>query len=270
MQSRIAAAIHSKYPPVALVHTNEKPTGAAQFRQGGWGCVVWLLAGAFKGRTAVIDERTYGCLGGGTGLGFGNCYEKWPGGIGCFYDFLSTGSERWAHQAADGVVMSRRSQQYMVHGEGYVRTPELVERFVSALPIVRIPTRYVVFRPLDAVEPGSERPESIIFLVNPDQLSALVVLANYGRGDNENVCVPFGAGCQTIGIITYREARRQPPRAVIGLTDLSVRDHIHRQFGREMLGFSVPFEMFLEMEGNVEGSFLQRDTWKKLGSVDQS
>ena len=35
----------------------------------------------------------------------------------------------------------------------------------------------------------------------------MVVLANYDRGDNHNVIIPYAAGCQTIGIYPYQEAQ---------------------------------------------------------------
>jgi hypothetical protein len=40
-----------------------------------------MLASAAKGRTAVFDRETFGCTGGGVGLGFGNQYLNFPGGI---------------------------------------------------------------------------------------------------------------------------------------------------------------------------------------------
>ncbi len=92
--------------------------------------------------------------------------------------------------------------------------------------------------------------------VNPDQLSALTVLANYARGDNENAIIPYAAGCQTIGIYPYREAASARPRAVVGLTDLSARLYVRKQMGDpHLLTFTVPFALFEEMERSVPGSF---------------
>src|SRR5450759_3541111 len=91
-----------------------------------------------------------------------------------------------------------------------------------------IPEKYVVFKPLDKIDTKQEKPQTVVFFVNPDQLSALTVLANYGRGDNENVIIPYAAGCQTIGIYPYREAKSAKPRAVVGLTDLSARVYIRK------------------------------------------
>jgi len=267
MESAIAKAIRMPLQPVAVLLSDEKPAGAMQFAEERWGCVMWLLASAAKGKAAVADRATFGCIGGGVGLGFGNQYESWPGGIDCFYHFLSTGNEGWEHgrevAASLGAGWRRESVKHFVHGERYLKTPELTKEFVDALPITEVPTRYVVFKPLADVAAG-EIPETVIFLVDPDRLAALVVLANYTGGGNENVAIPYAAGCQTIGIIPYREARSERPRAVVGLTDLSARGYIAKQVGRNLMTFAVPFRMFQSMETNVPGSFLERDTWRSL------
>ncbi|HVN77055.1 MAG TPA: DUF169 domain-containing protein [Thermoanaerobaculaceae bacterium] len=266
MDSAIARAIRAQYEPVALLFSEELPAGAMQFAEAKWGCVMWLLmAAAAKGKPAAADRNTFGCLGGGTGLGFGNRYETWPGGIECFYRFLSTGNGPQEESEAPGV--RRGASSDFVYGERYVKTPDAVRRFVDALPMIDVPTRYVVLKPLSQVADG-ERPEIVIFLVDPDRLSALVVLANYERGDNENVIMPWGAGCQTIGILAYREARSARPRAVVGLTDLSARKYIAKQLGHNLMTFAVPYTMFQEMEANVPGSFLERDTWRDLMSLE--
>ena len=137
-------------------------------------------------------------------------------------------------------------------------------KFIAGLPIIEIPTRYVVMKPLPAIDFRQDDVRSITFLVNPDQLSALVVLANYDREHNEHVVIPFAAGCQVIGICTYRENEKEDPRAVVGLVDLSARKNVRRQLGRDVMSFSVTAEMFQRMEQNVEESFLERETWKSL------
>jgi hypothetical protein len=267
MQSRIARAIESPHPPVAVILTDDKPEGAAQFKEGKWGCVIWLLAGAFRGKAAVVDESTYGCYGGGTGLGFGDQYQAWPGGIECFYGFLSTGNEEADGTSAAEAARSglrRESFQRFLHGERYLKSPEVARRFVDALPMTRIPARYVLFKPLAEVDPAHETVSSVVFLVDADRLSALTVLANHAGPGGENVIIPWAAGCQSIGIYALREAASERPRAVVGLVDISARRAMNRQFGSDLLTFSIPFRMFLEMEGNVEGSFLEHEQWQEL------
>jgi len=268
MKSKIVDALNLEYNPVALVWTNKKPEDALQFKKGRWGCVVSMFANAAKGRTAVFDRETYGCWGGGVGLGFGNQYVNFPGGEECFCHFLSTGNKQWdtGKNVADKIekYVGKEFLEDFLYGERYFKSPQLVKKFVNSMPIIDIPARYVVFKPLKDVNLSREQPVVIIFLANPNQVSALVILANYGRGDTDNVIIPYAAGCQTIGIFPYRETKSDNPRAVVGLTDISARENVKGVIGEDLLSFAVPLKMFQEMEDNVEGSFLQRRTWKAL------
>lgn len=258
MQSKIREAIKMKYSPVALLWSDEKPEGAQEFVAGRWGCVMSLLTSAAKGRVSVASRETVGCGGGVSGLGFGSAYDHVPGGI---ENFLSNGNPEICNTEEGRRVAEARPD--IQHGERYIKTPELARKFVESLPIVDIPNRYIVFKPIEQLS-DDEVPKVIIFLVNPDQLSALVVLANYGRETVDNVTIPMGAGCHQIGIYAYKEAESSHPRAVIGLTDISARKITGRAVGRDILSFAVPFSFYNEMEDNVEGSFLQRDSWASV------
>jgi hypothetical protein len=268
MKSKIAAAIRLELEPVILLWADEKPEGAMEFSPGKWGCVIFLLAAAAKGKTAAASRETFGCWGGGVGLGFGDQYKNFPGGEECFCRFLSCGNSGTEPGQSIGQDMAASGATAMAEdflwGERYIKSPELVKKFIALLPIMDIPARYVVMKPFRDVNFARDNVRSITFLVNADQLSALVVLANYDSEHNENVIIPFAAGCQSIGICTFRENEREHPRAVVGLVDLSARKNLRRQFGKDMLSLSVTPAMFQRMEKNVEGSFLQCETWKSL------
>jgi len=243
-----------RYSPVAVVFANEKPEGAAEFSEGSRGCVAALLNSAAKGKTAVFSRKTSGCLGGRAGLGFGNPYPEFPGGI---EYFLSTGNREFCQTEIGKNIVKQLPE--LEEGEGYLKSPEVAKKFVEFLPFADIPFDYVIYKPLGKLAAG-EVPEIVVLLVNPDQLSALTVLANYSRETFDNIIVRFGAGCQQTGIIAYQECLSDNPRAVIGLTDISVRGI----FDKDILSFTMPYKMFLEMEGNVEGSFLQKAEWLKV------
>ncbi len=51
---------------------------------------------------------------------------------------------------------------------------------------------------------------------------------------------------------------------MVGLVDITARVAIKRQLKDDVMSFAVPFAMFQEMETNVLGSFLERNTWKEL------
>ena len=266
MESAIAKVLKLETEPVALIFSNEKPEGAAQFKPGTQSCVMFMVASAARGKTAVFDRETYACPGGGVGLGFGNTYVKFPGGVPGFCRFLSTGNENDPAGKAIGEGMKAKGAPAafvddFLHGERYKQTPDLAEQFVKALPITEVPMQYVVMKPLSKVDPAKEEPVSVTFLVNPDQLSALVIFANYDRPDLENAAVPYAAACQVIGILSYKEAQSENPRCLIGLTDISARKFLKGQGFADKLSFTVPFRRLLQMESNVEGSFLQGNTW---------
>lgn len=267
MESVIAQALKLKYSPVAVLWSDTPPADALQFEKGRWGCVMAAFgAVAERGRTAVFDRDTYGCPGGGVGLGFGNCYEQFVGGVEGFHAFLSDGNKQTEKGRAvlEQCRAFLRGSQFeaMESGEGYRKSPEAVERYVADLPLMQVPTKYVIFRPLAAVT-ADEKPQAVVMLANPDQLSALLILANYQRGDSENAIIPHVAACQSIGIYPYREAQSARPRAVVGLNDLSARKTL-RRLGKDLMSFAMPLALFQEMEANVPGSFLDRHVWQSL------
>lgn len=258
MKSLIAEAIGMEHAPVAILWTDEKPEGALQFKPGRWGCVMFLLANAARGRSAVADRETFGCIGGGVGLGFGDMYKQFPGGIA---EYISTGNPEFCATELGRRIAGQMPE--LEHGERYVKCVEESRKFFDVLPITDIPTKFVALKPLDMTT-EKENPKAIVFVVDADQLSALVVLAHYATGGRERVYAPFGAGCHQIGIFPYREAHADMPRAVIGLTDISARKNTMKMLGHNVLTLAVPFKMFQEMESNVPGSFLERPSWRAV------
>ncbi len=240
MKSRIAEELKLRLSPVAITLSDEKPVGALQFAEGRWGCVIAMFSAAARGKTAAFDRATVGCQGGTTGLGFCDEFPGPPGGI---EYFLSTG----------------RGEGYP-EGEAYKKTPEHAKAFVDQLPTTVIPTKYVIFKPLGSIDPQVEPPLLVSFLANPDQLSALVVLANYDRLTSDNVIIPFGAGCHSIFLLPFAESQKEQPKAVVGITDVTARSYMEP----DLLSFTVPWKMFQTMEANVPGSFLEKNDWKKV------
>jgi uncharacterized protein (DUF169 family) len=258
MPSRLAAALHLKYPAVAILWADEKPENAIQFTPGRWGCVMASFAAvAEKGKVAVFDRASYGCFGGGVGLGFGNCYAQFPGGVAGFCGFLADGNGE-----AAGVTCPPTMRDHFVNGERYRQSAAVVARWLEELPTVDIPTSYVVFKRLDDLAAG-ETPQVVVMLADADQMSGLVVLANYRRSDSQGAIIPHGAGCQTIGIFAYTEAARVHPRAVVGLNDPSARA-IVRRLGKDLVTVALPHALYTQMEADVPGSFLECHTWKSL------
>lgn len=208
MNSKIAETIGLQNNPVAIMWTDTSPEEAAEFKAGRWGCVMSMIASiAAKGRVAAFSRETYGCQGGGVGLGFGNCYKTFPGGIDGFYGFLAAGNEKTevGRQIANGMALSGAKQMAddFLLGERYVKTAEKAKQFVDWLPMRDIAAKYAVVKPLNAVDPEKDQVQNVTFFVEPDALSALAVLANYSEPDKENVRMVHAAACQVMGILSY-------------------------------------------------------------------
>ena len=248
MNSQLVNALKFKMQPVALILTDDKPDEGLHFKEDSRrGCVASMLVSASKkSRVAYFDRKSYGCPGGGTGLGFGDRYGNFR--IDCL---LSTGSEEIAAQMGG-------NSTYMMEGERFYKNPELARKWVDSLPITDVPTEYVVFKPWEQVT-EQDKPELIVFFVNADQLSALVLMADFNRGTNQSITAPFGAACQPI-LFGLAEAKKENPRGVIGFFDISKRLFVDR----EILTFTAPFSLFQEMDASVEASFLKTHVWQKL------
>lgn len=273
MNSRIASTLKLKHEPVVLAWSDEKPEKAVEFKEGRWACVMFSFAGAARGKTAVLSRKTFGCWGGGVGLGFGNRYVDFPGGEECFRYFLSSGNKHSETGRAVGeqIKQAPGSGEFyddFMEGERYLKGPEETRAFIENLPITDIPAEYVIIKPLSQADEKTDNLKTITFIANADQLSALVVLANHGRKTYDNVIIPFAAGCQAIGILPYAEAERENPRGVVGLVDISARKAVRKMIGSDVFTFSMPLALYHEMESNIDGSFLFRNTWKAIAGTD--
>ena len=246
MQSPLADALGVEYAPVAILHADVHPAAATQFKPGRMGCVAAMLLTAARGRTVFFDKDTFGCPGGGSGLGFGDCYAR----MGFPIDrLLSTGGT---------AVLASGATYEMNEGERFHRTPEVTRRWLAEFPFRQVPATYVVAKPL-AETSADEAIALVHWHVNPDQLSALVTLAGFERGTVETAIAPWGAACQAIAY-AYAEAERPRPRGVLGFFDISQRHKVDR----ELLSFTAPYALHREMEAAVADSFLATDVWKKL------
>lgn len=233
MKSKIAEAIKLKNEPVAVFRRDEKPEGGNDYKTGKPRCVIPMLDGASKGQTAIYDEATAVCPGAKSGLGFRK--NK----LGFMENFLSTGTANR-------------------EGEFYKKNPELATAFITNLPDVES-RNYVVFKPLSELG-DNEVPDVIVFLVNADQLSALVQFANYDKPTQDNVKVEFASGCQQSILMAISEAKSQNQKCSIGMTDPSARMYLDK----DLLSFSIPFKRYLELEEQADESFLTKATWTKI------
>ena len=233
MKSKLAEALGLSAQPVALLRAEQPPEDAMQPPVDWHGCVIALLAAASKGKRVAFREETVGCRGGKGGLALAETPHE-P-----LTTLLSGGNDK-------------------IPGLRYKETEELVAAYIDSLPQETM-TPCLVFCPLDQLAP-EEVPSAVVFLVNPDQLSALATLANYDNARRDNVKLLFGAGCVQSVLYSLADEQAGKKTCTIGLTDPSARLCV----GADILSFSLPYSRFLELEAQTEKSFLAGEAWQKL------
>ncbi|MDU9376165.1 hypothetical protein McpSp1_07570 [Methanocorpusculaceae archaeon Sp1] len=271
MDSNIANELGSRFHPVVFLRTDTKPENAMQPRAGmKSGCVMpYFAQAAVKGRTAVFDRDTFLCAGASSGLCFGRAYDRWlPGGIDTFAAFFSHGlASAKDPELYEKVIsfMPEKRQEMFRTGECMHYSQEIARKFIEEqMPNYDLPEKYAVYKPLAELK-DDEVPLSVIFTVNPVQMSALMHLAGALPDGNGMACTSRASACQAIGSEVVRQGEKDVPNAVLGLTDLAGRLHSRNLIPNEYLTYAVPWKMFLAMDASAkENSIFQSHVWKEL------
>lgn len=157
-----------------------------------------------------------------------------------------------AAMAGRVVVLGRESQECMLQGIGRCNMHIPTDN----LPHYEVKHDYLVLKTLRRIDLEHETPEVVAMLVNVNQLAALVVLANHVSNDGESVMIPRAASCHAFFLLPYHEAQQGQQRAVVGMLDPLTRELVNEN----TLSFSVPWQMFLEMEKNIDEGVLDQQS----------
>ena len=161
-------------------------------------------------------------------------------------------SERWNPENAP-----QANQRLLL---GYIKTPELAREYFGKMKPRPSPATYCVFKPVEQFLQDVVKPEVVVFFASPDMLSGLFTLANYALEKTDAVYTPFGSGCSAILTHPLREAEKDQSRVILGMFDVSARPMVEK----DVLTIAMPYSVFLKLSGNVSGSFLQTESWKKV------
>jgi len=220
--------------PVIFYYADEPPQGMkAAPPSKGWHCFVADLAVVRKGAALCVAEPALGC--GKRFCGFP--VPQRPN----FEYFLSCGIPG------------------KMEGERYKKTPGIVKQLIKEWPEWQAPARYLVLKRWDMLV-ETDRPEAAVFFAKPDVLSGLFTLANFEESDPYGVIAPFSAGCGTIIQYPFLENRRENPRCVLGMFDVSARPGV----SADELTFAAPMKKFARMIDNLEESFVITRSWEKV------
>jgi uncharacterized protein (DUF169 family) len=273
IKSKVENYLNLDLNPVAIIWSNDKPEKALQFKEGKFACAMHLVAQAAKGKTVVLDADTSGCFTAAAAFGFGKIEDRFLLDMDYYYSFLSCGMKdrgiddglkELINAAAEQGLAPQNALHTLLEGEGFKKSRELVKEYVDSLPDIQVNEKYVVMKPLKEVDLEKETPVQVVFFVNPNQLSALIKLANFSSGNSDMVKIGGGSACQDIGLYAYQESREDNPKAILGFTDVYARNNLKRTIGPDKLTFTIPMKLFMSMEEDADESLFIRDTWKKL------
>lgn len=190
-------------------------------------CVFAYFNAWMRGQTLKLSSTNYGCNGSGYWL-----FGKETRGRKEFIDFL-------------------------VGEEGLKCSRENMGSWLDVTPSYKSKHRYIYIGPLkNSMEAYLK---SVTFFVNPDQLSALIIGANYHADAKEGspVEVPFGSGCMQLLTLV---PNNQSAKAVVGSSDLAMRKYLPK----DLMAFTVNAKMFDKLCSIDHESFLNKPYLKDL------
>lgn len=225
-----------KYKPCGVYFSNEKPENPFELKKKGNGCIVPLILKASTGAHLVIGEESTG----------------WP--CSAFYlgfqDTIFEGIEYFLSNKDD----------FFRPCERFIRNPALAKAFVEQVNAVKPDKKYVVIKPLEDFL-ADEEPESVLFFVNADQLSALVFLAHFDApGNMDRIVAPFASSCMALVTLPLKMARNNEEKAVMGNFDISARTRMPA----DLLSLAMPYSFLKKLGDFLPDSFFSTHNWETI------
>jgi len=189
-------------------------------------CVFSFYRNWEKGETLHITKEHYGCPGAG----------RWMCGI------------------------ETRSREdfikFLVDDEGLKASYELMEKWIDSSKSYQATYPHILIGPLKKDQWNYTK--SVTFFVNPDQLSTLMIGAQYKSSPEDPIPViaPFGSGCMEL--LPFKNLNI--PQAAIGATDIAMRKYL----SPDILTFTVTKTMFKQLCELDERSFLYKGFLQNL------
>jgi len=141
--------------------------------------------------------------------------------------------------------------EFLVDDEGLKATLDMMNQWLEVSRTYKPENDAIFIGPYN--EEYYDFIKSITFFVNPDQLSVLLLAANYFSvpGDLMPVKAPFGSGCSEL-LPLFDSVTA--PQAILGATDMAMRDHLPAN----IMAFTVNKPMFENFCRIGENSFLTK------------
>ena len=264
MEFNIVRELNGKFDPIVLIKTDEKPEGDVISPKPGMnGCIMPFVAQTIaKRKTSLFDRDNVTCGGVATGLGWGNGFRTQED-MEFQATFLSLGQD----SARDMETFMKRLEympkntaEMFKHGERIYCDFDTAMEHISKRPIYD-DKQYVVFKGIENLNDG-EIPDSVIFTLNPIELSALLQLNYSFRRDTAYIMTPQAASCQAVGSFTFQQAESDDPVPVLSPLDFAARGHMKHFLPDEYMNLSMPWKLFLKLDELSKNSVFQTCLWE--------
>lgn len=265
MESKIGNKLDMKFPPIVLLKSNVKPEDATGPKNGKGGCVMSFVAQTIaKRKTTYFGREHITCGGISSGFGWGSGLED-EDAVNFQASFLSCGvdsapdKDKYLEKL---IFMTKPTREMFMHGERIYSDFEIAKENIKQRPIYDSED-YVIFKGLENLRDG-EIPQSVIFTLNPIELTVLTQINSSFRSNDACLLTPQASACQCIGNFVFKEAESDNPHPVLGPIDFAGRNKMKHFIPNNYLMLSMPWKLFLKLEEVSDTSVLQTDFWKKF------
>jgi hypothetical protein len=265
MQSNITKEMEFRFPPIVLIKSNDKPEDAISPKKGKGGCVMSFVAQTIaKRKPTCFGRDNITCGGLATGFGWGDGFKD-EDALDFQATFLSCGVES-APDRKDYETklsyMKKHTREMFREGERIFADFETAKENIKNRPVYDSED-YVIFKGLEDLKDG-EIPQSVIFTVNPVELTALIQLNTSFRTEGAYLLTPQASSCQAIGSFTFNQAESDDPKPILSPIDFAGKRKTKHFIPNEYMHLSVPWTLFLKLEDVSKKSVLQTELWQKF------
>lgn len=265
MQSNISNWLNMEFPPIALLKSDSKPENSKGPKSQKGGCVMSFVAQTIaKRETTHFGRENITCGGISVGFGWGSGLAN-EDAVDFQASFLSCGVDSAPNKEKYLEKISSRpkpTREMFEHGERIYSDFETAKKSIKSRPVYD-EGEYVIFKALENLE-DNEIPESVIFTVNPIELTALIQINTSFRLEDTYLLTPQASACQAIGCFVFKEAESDNPKPVLGPIDFAGRSKMKHFIPNDYLMVAMPWKLFLKLEDYSKNSVLQTDLWKKF------
>lgn len=264
MQSNISNEMDFRFQPIVLLKSDTKPENAIGFKDKG-GCVMSFVAQTIaKRKISYFGRENIKCGGVASGFGWGTGLAD-EDALDFQASFLSCGVDSAPDRQNYEYKLqyfSKHTREMFVEGERIFSDFKTAKENIKNRPIYD-EGNYVIFKGIEDLEEG-EIPKSVIFTVNPIELTALIQINTSFRTEDAHLLTPQASACQAIGNYVFKQDESDNPKPVLGPIDFAGRSKMKHFIPNDYLMVAMPWKLYLKLEEVSKKSVLQTDLWKRL------